>query len=55
MARIPAVPHAQKKAPHRKVFSKWPESKGAAAAHERTQGAHVLALEGREAAAIDPA
>ena len=41
--------------PPLKVFSKWPESKGAAEAHERTQGAHVLALEGREAAATDPA
>ena len=33
--------------PPKKVFSKWPESKGAAEAHERTQGAHVLAQEGR--------
>ena len=32
--------------PPLKVFSKWPESKGAAEAHERTQGAAVLGLEG---------
>ena len=45
----PATPHCFARAennPPLKVFSKWPESKGAAEAHERTQGAAVLGLEG---------
>ena len=41
--------------PPLKVFSKWPESKEEAEALERTQGAHVLALEGQQAAATDHA
>ena len=45
----PTTPHVLTRAeffPPIKVISKWPESKGAAEAHERTQGAAVLGLEG---------
>lgn len=41
------VPHAQKKAPHRKVFSKWQDSPDEVEAHERTAGAAGKVLEGR--------
>ena len=43
----PIASHAQKITPIGKAISKWPESKDAAEAHERTQVAAVLALEGR--------
>ena len=43
----PIASHAQKITPSGKAISKWPESKDAVEAHERTQGAAVLGREGR--------
>lgn len=47
MFRNPTASHAQKITPIGKAISKWPESKDAVEAQERTQGAAVLGLEGR--------
>ena len=46
-ASNPTASHAQKITPIGKAISKWPESKDAVEAQERTQGAAVLGLEGR--------
>lgn len=46
-ASNPIASHAQKITPIGKAISKWPESKDAVEAQERTQGAAVLGLEGR--------